>query len=71
MTSPVHVLTDDSVSPYLRMTLREAPKPHTKTPQMPSPVTAPVVAPNGVVDATEPPSQRSEVPPFARPGIKL
>ena len=52
----------DSVSPYLRIKLRDAPKPRIREPQE---------QPKEADSETAPSRLSREVPPLARPGIKI
>jgi len=71
MTSQSLMPRGESVSPYLRMTLRESPKPLADLPRVKQPEDEPGTVPGDGVKSTEPPEGLREVPPLARPGIKL
>ena len=70
MTSQSLMPEGESVSPYLRMALRESPKPLTDPPRVEEPQ-APKTAPGDGEKSSEQPDALREVPPLARPGIKL
>jgi len=61
----------DSVSPYLRMALRDAPKPRVDEPQAQPPKAAPGSTPDTGGDLPTPSEQWRDAPPFARPGPKI
>jgi hypothetical protein len=64
-------LPGDSVSPYLRMNLRDAPTPRIQKPQERPPERDSEAAPDNGVNPTTPSRLWREVPPLARPGIKI
>jgi len=72
MTSQSPRLKGDSVSPYLLMALRDAPKPLAEPPRTEPPGNEPKTVPDQGVEQTAPTEGAyDDVPPLARPGLKL